>query len=211
MTKSKIEQLLDELADYIDGCKGSKLAPNRVTIDRDVFYEIFEDLQSSIPEEISRYQKIIQNKDKIIEKAQEEASVMVSEAQTKTERLLDENEMVQEAYRRAEEIMAQAQAEAEQIVGEAVAQSDEIRKSALVYTSDLLGGAGKNIEAALNEFETKSTMLISALKMDAEEIRNNRAELQSQIEGQDVQPEEVAAPSEESIEEITFEPVNPEE
>ena len=50
-------------------------------------------------------------------------------------------------------------------------------------SSDLLGEAGRNIEMSLKELESKSTMLISALKKDIEIIKSNRTELKDQIEG----------------------------
>ena len=72
-----------------------------------------------------------------------------------------------------------------------------MRTSALYYTSDLLSQAGRNIETSLKEMESKSTMLISALKRDIEVIKANRDELMAQVQGKSVeQPEQTQEESE---------------
>ena len=114
---------------------------------------------------------------------------------------LNESDLVQSAYAQAEQIMAQAQSQAEQILNQAVKESDQVRTSALYYTSDLLSQAGRNIETSLKEMESKSTMLISALKQDIEVIKANRSELMSQIQGGSAQqPEQAQEESEETAE-----------
>ena len=98
-----------------------------------------------------------------------------------------------------QEVLAQSQAE--QILNQAVQESDQVRTSALYYTSDLLSQAGRNIETSLKEMESKSTMLISALKQDIEVIKANRSELMSQIQGGSAQqPEQAQEESEETAE-----------
>ena len=112
-----------------------------------------------------------------------------------------ESDLVQSAYAQAEQIVAQAQSQAEQILNQAVQESDQVRTSALYYTSDLLSQAGRNIETSLKEMESKSTMLISALKQDIEVIKANRSELMSQIQGGSAQqPEQAQEESEETAE-----------
>ena len=68
----------------------------------------------------------------------------------------------------------------------------------MYYTSDLLTQAGRNIETSLKEMESKSTMLISALKRDIEVIKANRNELKAQIEGKSVEPEQSQEEGEDS-------------
>ncbi len=196
MNPSRIERAIDEIYEYVENCRPSKLSPNKVTVAKDELYDLLDALRMCAPDEIKRYQKIINNRDEILGEAQAQAQQIKSQAEEQTKQLLDQNELVQTAYAQAEQIMQQAQAQAEQILNQAIAESEQVRTSALYYTSDLLGGAGRNIETALREMESKSTMLISALKKDIELIKNNRAELKAQIEGElPEQEEEVAEPS----------------
>ena len=57
---SRIEQIIEEIEEYIDGCKikplsnGSQIIVNREEID-----ELLTELRTKTPDEIKRYQKII--------------------------------------------------------------------------------------------------------------------------------------------------------
>lgn len=190
MNPSRIEKAIDEIYEYVESCKPSKLYPNKVTVTKDELYDLLDALRMCAPDEIKRYQKIINNRDEIIQDAKKQAQMIMGQAEAQTQQLLDQNELVQTAYAQAEQIIAQAQSQAEQILNQAVSESDQVRTSALYYTSDLLGEAGRNIETSLRELESKSTMLISALKRDIELIKSNRSELKDQIEGK--LPEEPA-------------------
>lgn len=183
MNPSRIEKAIDEIYEYVENCKPSKLYPNKVTVAKDELYDLLDALRMCAPDEIKRYKKIINNRDEIMDEAKAQAEKIMAQAEAQTRQLLDQNELVQTAYAQAEHIIEEAQAQAEQIIQQAVRESEQVRTSALYYTSDLLGEAGRNIESSLREIESKSTMLISALKRDIEVIKNNRTELKDQIEG----------------------------
>ena len=183
MNPSRIEKAIDEIYEYVESCKPSKLYPNKVTVSNDELYDLLDALRMCAPEEIKRYQKIINNREKILSEAQAEAQKIMSQAQEQTAQLLDQNEIVQTAYVQAEQIVKQAEVQAQNILNQALGESDQVRTSALYYTSDLLGEAGRNIESSLKEIESKSTMLVNVLKKDIEVIKSNRTELKDQIEG----------------------------
>lgn len=183
MNPSRIEKAIDEIYEYVESCKPSKLYPNKVTVSKDELYDLLDALRMCAPEEIKRYQKIINNREQILSEAQAQAKKIMNQAQEQTAQLLDQNEIVQSAYAEAEKIMNQAQEKAQNILAQAVGESDQVRTSALYYTSDLLGEAGRNIETSLKDIESKSSMLISVLKKNIEVIKNNRTELKDQIEG----------------------------
>lgn len=183
MNPSRIEKAIDEIYEYVENCKPSKLYPNKVTVSKDELYDLLDALRMCAPEEIKRYQKIINNREEIIGEAQAQANKIMNQAKAQTAQLLDQNELVQTAYAQAEQIVKQAEEQAQKILSQAVGESDQVRTSALYYTSDLLGEAGRNIESSLKEIESKSSMLINVLKKDIEVIKSNRAELKDQIEG----------------------------
>ena len=164
MNPSRIEKAIDEIYEYVESCKPSKLYPNKVTVSKDELYDLLDALRMCAPEEIKRYQKIINNREKILSEAQAEAQKIMSQAQEQTAQLLDQNEIVQTAYVQAEQIVKQAEVQAQNILNQALGESDQVRTSALYYTSDLLGEAGRNIESSLKEIESKSTMLVNVLK-----------------------------------------------
>ena len=116
MNPSRIEQAIDEIYNYVEECKPSKLYPSKVVVDREQLYDLLDELRLCAPEEIKRYQKIITNRDGILNEAQQRAEDMLSQAQQQTAQILDQNEIVQTAYQRAEDIMRQATEEAERLV-----------------------------------------------------------------------------------------------
>ena len=189
MNPSRIEQAIDEIYNYVEECKPSKLYPSKVVVDREQLYDLLDELRLCAPEEIKRYQKIITNRDGILNEAQQRAEDMLSQAQQQTAQILDQNEIVQTAYQRAEDIMRQATEE--RLVNAAQDESDQMRKAALLYTNDLLSEAQGHVEESLKEIDNKSRMLTSALKNSIQLMRSNKEELMMQLE-----PTKAAAASE---------------
>ena len=72
MNPSRIEKAIDEIYDYVENCKPAKLYPNKVTVAKDELYDLLDALRMCAPEEIRTYQKIINNRDQILAKANAE-------------------------------------------------------------------------------------------------------------------------------------------
>ena len=77
---SRIEQIIDEIEDYIDGCKTQAFAPSKIIVNRETMEELLNELRSKTPDEIKRYQKIISNQDAILNEARAQADAMVAMA-----------------------------------------------------------------------------------------------------------------------------------
>lgn len=196
MNPSRIEQAIDEIYNYVEDCKPSKLYPNKVVVERGELYDLLDELRLCAPEEIKRYQKIINNREGILNEAQQRAEDMVTQAQQQTAQLLDQNEIVQTAYQRAEEIMKQATEEARRLVDAAQEESEQMRRASLAYTNDLLAEAQQHVEESLRETDNKYRMLTSALKNSIQVMRNNREELLSQLEPEKYRAKQQAAENE---------------
>lgn len=184
MNPSRIEQAIDEIYNYVEDCKPSKLYPSKVVVDREQLYDLLDELRLCAPEEIKRYQKIITNRDGILNEAQQRAESMLSQAQQQTAQILDQSEIVQTAYQRAEDIMRQANEEAQRLVDAAQNESEQMRRASLLYTNDLLSEAQAHVEEALRDIDNKSRMLSSALKNSVQLMKSNKEELQSQLDPQ---------------------------
>ena len=59
---SRIEQLIDEIEEYIDSCKYQPLSSTKIIVNKEEIDELLRDLRMKTPDEIKRYQKIISNK-----------------------------------------------------------------------------------------------------------------------------------------------------
>lgn len=67
--------------------------------------ELLRELRMKTPDEIKRYQKIINNKEAILNDAREKAEALINEATVHTSELINEHEIMQQAYAQANEIV----------------------------------------------------------------------------------------------------------
>ena len=70
---SRIEQIIEEIEEYIDSCKFQPLSTTKIVVNKDQMDELLRELRMKTPDEIKRYQKIIANKDAILADAQAKA------------------------------------------------------------------------------------------------------------------------------------------
>ena len=91
---SKIEQLIDEIEEFIDGCKPVPFSSSKIAVPKDELYELLTELRLKTPDEIKRYQKIIAQKNKIIDDAKAQAEQMVQETTDYCNALVDEHEII---------------------------------------------------------------------------------------------------------------------
>ena len=174
---SRIEQIIDEIEEYIDNCKFQPLSTTKIIVNKDQIDELLRELRMKTPEEIKRYQKIIDNKDAILADAQTKADTMIQEAKAKTDELVSDHEIMQQAYAQANEIVTQATAQAQDIVDNATRDANAIRIGAIQYTDDLLANAESIIGHTLDSYTTKYDGLINSLQECYDTVRSNRAEL----------------------------------
>ena len=84
---SKIEQIIDEIEEYIDNCKPHNFSSSKIVVNRDEIDELLTELRMKTPEEIKRYQKIISNQEAILADAKAKAEAIIAQAQIKTDEL----------------------------------------------------------------------------------------------------------------------------
>ena len=73
-TMSRIEQIINEMEEYLDGCKAQAFSNSkRIVVEKDVIDDMLVELRMRTPEEIKKYQKIIANKDEILSEAKKTA------------------------------------------------------------------------------------------------------------------------------------------
>ena len=77
---SRIEQIIEEIEEYIDSCKYQALSNSKIIVNKDEIEELLRELRMKTPDEIKKYQKIISNRDAIIADAQEKANAIIAEA-----------------------------------------------------------------------------------------------------------------------------------
>lgn len=105
---SDVLNLIDEMEGYFEECKNVPFS-NKVVVDMEVMYEFMTDLRLKLPEEIKRAQRILEEKERIIEEARTEAKRAEEKAAARVEELVNEHVISQKATVYAEEIIHKAE------------------------------------------------------------------------------------------------------
>ncbi|MDF2800290.1 MAG: hypothetical protein K0S61_193 [Anaerocolumna sp.] len=180
MGASRIEQLIEDIYEFVESCRMQPLSSTKVIVPKDELYDLLDELRLRTPDEIKRYQKIIVNRDAIIADAEEKAAIILAEAGEKAHTLLDEHEIMQQAYYQANELVSTAALEADKLISDANDDANQIRQGALNYTNEMLSDVEHIIENAYESSKSKYEGLLSALKGNLDIVINNKMELQPQ-------------------------------
>lgn len=174
---SKIEQLIDEIEDYIDGCKYQPLSNSKIIVNKEEIDELLRELRMKTPDEIKRYQKIISNKEAILSDARAKAEALINDATMHTNELINEHEIMQQAYAQANEVVKMATQQAQEILDNATMEANNMRMAAMQYTDDILA----NIENLLSQTMRTTTehyeSFFGALNHYSDVVNANRIEL----------------------------------
>lgn len=177
MAVSKIEQLIEDIYEFVESCKMQPLSTTKVVVPKDELYDLLDELRLRTPDEIKRYQKIIQNRDAILANAEEKAAGMMANAESKIQALVDEHEIMQQAYQNANDVVSEASIQARQILEDANRDANEIRQGALEYTDRMLTDVENILGNAYESTKNKYENLLSSLKGNLDIVINNKREL----------------------------------
>ena len=185
---SKIEQIIDDIEEYIEGCKPQRFNGSNIIVDRETIEELLTELRMKIPDEIRRYQKMLRNKEDIIADAREKAEEIIMEAQHQNTAMVSEHKVMQDAHNRAEELVAIATAESQQIIDDANAYDNAIRTGSISYSDSMLKKLEDIIVSSIETSRARTESLVSALQEQLNVIAANRSELVQDLSGEQ-QPE----------------------
>ena len=174
---SRIEQLIDEIEEYIDNCKYKAFSTDVIMVNKAEIDDLLRELRMKTPEEIKRYQKVISNKEAILNDAKQKAQNLLKNAEVQTNELVSEHEIMQQAYSQANEIVTLATKQAQEILDNAMIEANGMKTAAMQYTDNILA----NLENILKQSIEISTRDYKTLVGNLREIDNvvtaNRAEL----------------------------------
>ncbi|MEG0962347.1 MAG: ATPase [Lachnospiraceae bacterium] len=179
---SRMEQIIDEIEDYIDNCKYQTLSSTKIVVNKDELEDLLAELRRKTPDEIKRYQKIISNKEAILADAQTKAESIINEAQVHNSELVSEHQIMQQAYAQANEVVLIATNQAQEILDNATNDANNIRLSAIQYTDDMLGNLEEIIANSIETTKARSENLLSSLQESYQIVNTNRMELMPERE-----------------------------
>lgn len=113
-----ILHLVDRLEEVFNEGRPIPLT-RKLAVDEDRVLELIDQMRVSIPDEVKKAQQIVNQRDKILAQAQEEAARTVQLAQEKAGQLVEREVLVEQAKLRAQDVIRQAQADADNIRADA--------------------------------------------------------------------------------------------
>ena len=174
---SRIEQIIDDLELYIENCKFKPFSTDMIIVNKTEIDEMIRDLRMTTPEEIKRYQKIISNKEAILNDAREKAQALLNNAEVQTNELISEHQIMQQAYAQANEIVELATQQAQDILDRATMEANGMRTSVMQYSDRMLANLETIIKQSI-EFATKDyNKLVGDLQEIESVVTANRADL----------------------------------
>lgn len=174
---SRIEQLIDELEEYIESCKPKFMSSTEIIVNKEEIDELLRELRMKTPDEIKRYQKIISNKEAILNDARAKAEALINEATVHTNELISEHEIMQQAYAQANEVVSMASQQAQEILDKATMEANDLRMQAAQYTEDRLAELENIILSAIQSANANYGNLIGSLNQYKNLIQSNRQAL----------------------------------
>ena len=134
-----ILHLVDRLEELFNESRAIPLTHN-VIVDEDRMLDLIDQMRVAIPEEVRKSQQLLQQKDRVLAQAQEEATRTIGLARDKSDHLVDRDSIVQSAQSRADQIVDQAKIDAE-----------ATRREADEYVLDTLTRLEMELERVLNQ------------------------------------------------------------
>ncbi|MDD5833132.1 MAG: vacuolar family H+-ATPase subunit H [Clostridiales bacterium] len=174
---SKIEQIIDDLDAFIDGCKYQPFSNTKIVVNKEELDEMIVEMRMRIPEEIKKYQKIIAQQEAILEDARTQAQNMINDAQAQIDVLVSDHEVMQRAYQRANEVVDEARGQADSIVESAVQDANSIRQGALQYADGLLADIQNIIAGTAGESRQRLDQMFDSLESVYRQCSENRSQL----------------------------------
>ena len=174
---SPIEDIIEEIEEYIDTCKPVAFSSTKISVNRDDIQSLLEELRSKTPEEIRRYQKIISNEKAILDNARKQADSILAQAQIKTDELVSEHQIMQQAYEQANEVVMVATKRAQELLDKATMESNDIRTSAIAYTDNLLKEVQEIVVRSMDSTRTKADAFLGDMQVYLDRVVANRMEL----------------------------------
>lgn len=188
---SRLEEIIEEIENYIASCKAQPLSPSKIIVNKDEIEELLTELRMKTPDEIKRYQKIINNRDAILADAQAKANQIIEAAQIQTNELVSEHQIMQQAYAQANEVVMIATNQAQEILDKATEDANNYRMAAIEYTDSLLGNLQSIVDHAIDSSKAKYESLLASLTSVQEVVVANRQELHP-TEVQEEEPQQTA-------------------
>lgn len=147
---TSIEKLIESIESELESAWQLPMFGGKVLVEVKEIKKLIEATKENLPMEIVQAKKIVQDRSNIIDKAREEAEMMIKGSENKIKELVNNNEIVKLAQEKAKEIVSQAES-----------QSKSIRSSTDEYAANVMKELDETITGSLAEIRKVREMFKS--------------------------------------------------
>ena len=181
MGKKGVEEMIDEIEAFIDGCKYQPLSSNKIVVPKDELERMLNELKLKLPSEIERCKKIMRNKEAILASARTRSDAIISESVNEANRLVEQSHITELANARSNEILESARVEAQRILNEAKTEATEVRTGAMLYTKQKVSDIREFLQNTLDAENENYKNLIESLENGVYTLDENLNEVDTSL------------------------------
>ncbi|ELS02783.1 hypothetical protein Xen7305DRAFT_00025010 [Xenococcus sp. PCC 7305] len=166
---SDIQKQLDSFKDYILESKKIPLT-DFIVIDKGLVLENIEQLKANLPSALAIANEVLQQKQEIIDKAEDYARKSLLSAEQKAEKILQDSVIIRQAELRAAQIQQNAEEECAQLLQTTQEEIERLRELTAIEYEEIQKGADTYATNVLSDLEGQLVQML-------EVTRNGRQQL----------------------------------
>ncbi|HHX60169.1 MAG TPA: ATPase [Epulopiscium sp.] len=163
---NEINAMLDLLEDVLEDSKQAFLSA-RVMVDKEEIFDIIKDIRLRLPNEIQQSRWVVEDRTKILAKAQAEADLIIEEAHETVDRMVRDHEITQYAQEQAQGIINAARNDAREMQLGAVEYVDSVMKDLEHQLKDTLDVVYKEA----SEFQAQMGEVVRTVYANRKELK----------------------------------------
>lgn len=157
---ANINELIDEIEDIMDNASSVPFS-RKVSVDPDEIFEIVREMRDSLPSEIKNAQWINDEKDRILQEADNEARSKIDNANNEINNFKEQAKSQYQKMISEHEITSKAKQEGRRIVEEANKQAQAIKQQSYQYVDQLFSKSSENFNQLSQSLEKNRNKILN--------------------------------------------------
>lgn len=176
MDANSVDKYLIQIEDVLETSKTVPFS-NKVGIDKDLIYDIIDEIRLNLPNELKESKKLIENKDKFLREAEKRSESAIENAAQEAEMIIIRAEEKALKLTADHEVYKAAMEEAELLLEEARRDAKNIRLNAMDYADELLSKAEHALKSTIEGVEKQHNYVQEYYHGVINTLYENRQEL----------------------------------
>ena len=144
-----VKNILDSIENLVVESRRMPLM-NKSLIDESDLIHLVDELRRELPLELQKAERVMQERQEILDRANDEAAALIEKAKKYAAELVDKNEIVMQAEEKAKAIMQQTKEQEREIMEKTMANAKQLRDDADQYANQvfdhLIGNLGNALQ-----------------------------------------------------------------